>query len=258
MSKLNIDTNFSQGGGQRNFSSPVTFINVIKRFFTGVQNDSLKQLSSKAAFTLAEVLITLGIIGVVAAMTIPSIVAKYQKMVTATRVKAFYSKINQAYTMSYAFNGDTVDWVVLGKTYTYEESVNWLKKYIFPYMKPLSIQNSVSSLGEQGVLVKLKDGSVYWFQIDRNGQDVAYYPHGKVNINPREKFQFNFAKRLYDGSTQRQSMNLLEPYIFNWNGRRTQLFTDGTFGCYKGCSNCAYCTKLLQLNNWEFPDDYPW
>ena len=98
-----------RGGGQRNFSSPVTFINVIKRFFTGVQNDSLKQLSSKAAFTLAEVLITLGIIGVVAAMTIPSIVAKYQKMVTATRVKAFYSKINQAYTMSYAFNGDTVD-----------------------------------------------------------------------------------------------------------------------------------------------------
>ena len=33
----------------------------------------------KKAFTLAEVLITLGIIGVVAAITIPGLIAKYQK-----------------------------------------------------------------------------------------------------------------------------------------------------------------------------------
>ena len=36
----------------------------------------------KNAFTLAEVLITLGIIGVVAAMTIPSLIAYYIKDVT--------------------------------------------------------------------------------------------------------------------------------------------------------------------------------
>ena len=33
----------------------------------------------KRAFTLAEVLITLGIIGVVAAMTIPTLISNYQK-----------------------------------------------------------------------------------------------------------------------------------------------------------------------------------
>lgn len=33
----------------------------------------------KKAFTLAEVLITLGIIGVVAAMTLPTLVGEYQK-----------------------------------------------------------------------------------------------------------------------------------------------------------------------------------
>ena len=35
--------------------------------------------SRKMAFTLAEVLITLGIIGVVVAMTMPSLIANYQK-----------------------------------------------------------------------------------------------------------------------------------------------------------------------------------
>lgn len=34
----------------------------------------------KKAFTLAEVLITLGIIGIVAAITIPNLIANYQKM----------------------------------------------------------------------------------------------------------------------------------------------------------------------------------
>ena len=41
----------------------------------------------KSAFTLAEVLITLGIIGVVAALTIPSIVADYRNKQTATQLK---------------------------------------------------------------------------------------------------------------------------------------------------------------------------
>lgn len=43
--------------------------------------------SKKFAFTLAEVLITLGIIGVVAALTMPSLVAKYQKQVLVTQLK---------------------------------------------------------------------------------------------------------------------------------------------------------------------------
>ena len=38
-------------------------------------------------FTLAEVLITLGIIGVVAALTLPSVIQKYQKKVTVERLK---------------------------------------------------------------------------------------------------------------------------------------------------------------------------
>jgi len=49
----------------------------------------------KKAFTLAEVLITLGIIGVVAAITIPSLIANYQKRVIETTLKEDYSIMAQ-------------------------------------------------------------------------------------------------------------------------------------------------------------------
>ena len=49
------------------------------------------------AFTLAEVLITLGIIGVVAAMTMPSLIQNYQEKATVTKLKKFYSLVSQAY-----------------------------------------------------------------------------------------------------------------------------------------------------------------
>lgn len=48
------------------------------------------------AFTMAEVLITLGIIGVVAAMTLPSLVSKHQKVELETALKKNYSIMQQA------------------------------------------------------------------------------------------------------------------------------------------------------------------
>ena len=56
----------------------------IDRFRVGARNDN------KKGFTLAEVLITLGIIGIVAAMTIPNLIAKNQKRLVETRLKSTY------------------------------------------------------------------------------------------------------------------------------------------------------------------------
>ncbi len=52
--------------------------------------------AKRVAFTLAEVLITLGIIGVVAALTIPSIIHKYKSIVLQNQLKKSYSNIQQA------------------------------------------------------------------------------------------------------------------------------------------------------------------
>lgn len=62
------------------------------------------------AFTLAEVLITLGIIGVVAAMTLPALVQNYKEQETVTRVKKFYSVFSQAYAQAILDNGTIDNW----------------------------------------------------------------------------------------------------------------------------------------------------
>ena len=50
----------------------------------------------KKAFTLAEVLITLGIIGVVAAMTLPTLIQNQQKRSLEVATQKFYSTMSQA------------------------------------------------------------------------------------------------------------------------------------------------------------------
>ena len=52
--------------------------------------------NNKQGFTLAEVLITLGIIGVVAAMTLPSLIQNYREKATVAAVKENYSIFAQA------------------------------------------------------------------------------------------------------------------------------------------------------------------
>ncbi len=51
----------------------------------------------KKAFTLAEVLITLGIVGVVAALILPSVFANYKKMVYTTQFKKVYSLFSESF-----------------------------------------------------------------------------------------------------------------------------------------------------------------
>ena len=72
--------------------------NLLKRTYRLNVLTSYRQ--KKCAFTLAEVLITLGIIGVVAAMTMPSLVQKHRERVVVTKLKKNYSTIQQAYLMA--------------------------------------------------------------------------------------------------------------------------------------------------------------
>ena len=94
----------------------------------------------RAAFTLAEVLITLGIIGVVAAMTMPSVIGHYKKQETISKLKKAYTSINQALRMSEIDNGEYEYWdegFGLG-------AEQYLPKYWLPYFNVLKICNTYS------------------------------------------------------------------------------------------------------------------
>lgn len=66
-------------------------------------------LIKNKGFTLAEVLITLSIIGVVAALTIPSLVRKYEKQQWITGYKAAVNLLSQTTMMIAAENGGTLN-----------------------------------------------------------------------------------------------------------------------------------------------------
>ena len=73
----------------------------------------------KSAFTLAEVLITLGVIGVVASITLPTLIKEYNKHAWVNALKQNYSLLNQGFKKMMADDGvefiaDTEVWRAIG------------------------------------------------------------------------------------------------------------------------------------------------
>ncbi|MBE7708993.1 MAG: type II secretion system protein [Cyanobacteria bacterium SIG32] len=77
--------------------------------------------SRKTAFTLAEVLITLAIIGVVAAMTIPTLISNYKEKATVTKVKKAYSVMNEAMRLATIEHGTVDTWGLSQTTYVEDD-----------------------------------------------------------------------------------------------------------------------------------------
>lgn len=90
-------------------------------------------LKKQIGFTLAEVLITLSIIGVVAALTIPNLVKKYQEMQTVSMLKKEFSVLSQAYNMAVIDNGTPEGWST-GASYS-QTGANDYVKILAPYLK---------------------------------------------------------------------------------------------------------------------------
>lgn len=86
----------------------------------------------KSGFTLAEVLITLGIIGIVAAITIPVLMQSFQKEATLQRAKKVYTIFSQ---LNLAIIKDSGSYVSLGTAYSLNDLNTVYTTYISPNMK---------------------------------------------------------------------------------------------------------------------------
>lgn len=68
----------------------------------------MKKIKTKIGFTLAEVLITLGIVGVIAALTLPILFREYEEQQIVSAFKKDFSDINGAVNSLKADNGGTL------------------------------------------------------------------------------------------------------------------------------------------------------
>ena len=97
----------------------------------GATHVDLPPTKVKFAFTLAEVLITLGIIGIVAAITIPGLISNKQKTEIETKLREDYSIIQQSMKMS-ENDGLTIDPYMPEPV---QEIQKWFDTFLAPYMK---------------------------------------------------------------------------------------------------------------------------
>lgn len=109
-------------------------------------------------FTLAEVLITLGVIGVVSAITLPTLIHSYQEKVIVHSLTEVYSILNQAYKMSIIDNGPISAWNLSSNE---DEARAQILEKLTPYMKSYLICDNKN--------IKCKDKQM---PIDMNGKDT--------------------------------------------------------------------------------------
>ncbi len=216
----------------------------------------------KHAFTLAEVLITLGIIGVVAALTIPTLIATHRKHEVETKLAKIYSVFNQAISRSSVEHGDVTSWAIdcgtsSNVTCTSDEAMSWFNEYIGHYLQIVETQKKDDG---NEFYVFFNDGTI--MAISNYIHDMTFYINKKSIDNPKagvNSFAFRFNPVLRNGQTpdkNKYTINpTLEPYAWNWDGTREGLITSSNgYGC--GETRSLYCAKLIQYEGWKIPNDY--
>lgn len=154
----------------------------------------------KKGFILAEVLITLGIIGVVAAMTLPVLIQKHVNSVVETRLAKFYTTFNQAIQMAEVQYGDRKTWYSDTGGVELDEDGNpiegtakidlWFQKY---FSKFIVIKKTVKT---SGVLrYYLSDGSVFQFGNDDTvltSREIVFLRETQTNVLLTDMASVNF------------------------------------------------------------------
>ena len=230
-------------------------------------------LIKRCAFTLAEVLITLGIIGVVAAITLPILVQNYQKKVAATKVKKAYTEMLQAIRLSEVENNPISEWSFPSAN-SATNTRNFVDTFIVPYFKDLKYCSSGKSDTKCGLVVSsyganyiLPNGTGVSILTSANSDLYVLFDINspqKPNLMGTDAFYFiTYKGKLmpygwYDGIKR-------EDVFTGWRYKEKISNRNATLKCNNTRTNSSDtelnrhgCTALLMLDGWEMKSDYPY
>ena len=213
-------------------------------------------MKRKFAFTLAEVLITLGVIGVVAAITMPTLIKNYQKHKTVNQLKKVYTVLNQAFKMSEIDNDAYENWSSIvdmgGKDYT--------EKYWQPYLKVVKACSNFKDCGyktetpwmnlNKTNIASPCSFSVRYFIITYDGTILQFssYDLGSITAdingiaNPNQYGKDVFIFKITKSGVKPK-------------GSGTSDYCNKT---YTRGDNGEYCSGKIMVDGWKIKDDYPW
>ncbi len=210
------------------------------------------------AFTLSEVLITLVIIGVIAAITVPICIENYHQVSVPAKLKKFYSNMNNALSLWYANSGNYAG------TYSFKDSEirnsqalkNFYEESIGKYLVAAKEPYTSSSIH---LIVPLNDGSGFYAYIASANLIHFFYCAEFKHCGIEQydgKNSFLFSLYLDTGTFVTSSSSM--------NGKsREEVLSLCKYG---NVDNAAVstpkkrhaCARLIQMDGWQIKDDYPW
>ena len=233
------------------------------------------------AFTLAEVLITLGIIGVVAAITMPMLITHYQKLSTVNQLKKAYSEFSQAVKMAEIDHGLMETWNFKDFDTSLDRTTYFGENYLFPYIKTVEkcipssskcwadeiknvsgnniteyVTNSantrvsfITASGYSGFYWLNGSGLGMWYWVDING------PKKGPNRLGRDIFAFEtwWGPQAVGQFSSSAIVNGLSRDDIKTNGCSSK-----NSASYISRQDGMYCGALIMLDGWKIEKDYPW
>ena len=226
-----------------------------------------KNLKMKMAFTLAEVLITLGIIGIVSILLLSRVFEDTQKKQTALKLQKSYSVLYNAYKFAVAEHGVAENW-------DYSLPV---KDFYIKYLSPYLIEKICDK--NEGMCKKYKnnrcpgcdynyyytpavilaDGTYLAFAKD-NGFFISLDINGPEKPNTYGRDIFN----LQIHNVVNKSCHYKDRFGFfcQWCGacQHAGGTRNRTHWTSRSCSktNATSCGGLIEFDGWKISDDYPW
>ena len=208
----------------------------------------------KRAFTLAEILITLGVIGVIAAMTLPTVIENYQKQRTINQLKKVYTVLNQAFKMSEIDNDSYENWGNINEmNYT-----NYMNKYWKPYLKVIKVCSTYQTCGysKQYPWVNANNTETVWRKIVgtsfilNDGTLITFWNNTQIMVDLNSYSKPNkYGRDLFVFSLSKKGVMAAGVYL-----------DDFRYCCktYQGPDSGEFCSGKIVHDGWKIKDDYPW
>lgn len=244
---------------------------------------------TKNGFTLAEVLITLGVIGVVSALTMPTLIQNYQKQATVTQLKKAYSEFAQAIQKAEAEHGLMETWNFKDFETSNERNKYFGENYIFPYIKTVKTciptsngcwADDIKNLGDNKLTAYFTNNMPQMVSfVTASGYTVYYWLHGTgtgmwyvVDVNGlkepnklgRDIFAFTVNwvvnKKFIPAGANYTKEEILSGEIKvpsedkNAGNLQQYACTKDNSGSISG----AFCGALIMHDGWKIEKDYPW
>lgn len=224
----------------------------------------MRAVVKKSAFTLAEVLITLGIIGVVAAMTLPTLIQQHQKQVYVTQLQKAVNTWDNMMRKMQADEGVTElkDTELFSKAVCLDQNCEWFRPSDSNYVNYSVLEEIVVKYLKTAKICKQGECTNEY----KNDQTYKIKTANTINNINCNAYYFSPAYRLgfysvdgaiyYLGTAGFSALSV----IIDVNGDKKpntigrDLFTFYLYNYnndYKGLSPADSCTESVMTNGWK-------